>query len=85
MAIKYTVTINTTITTEKSQSELIAAIESAMNGVGTSILTQGININAWVDQVNSRTQVFNDDGTPYEEPQDEGLQAEVPQAVEKEA
>ena len=71
MATKYTIAINTTITTDKTRAEVIAAIDAALAGIGTSVLTQGININAWVDQINSRPQVFNDDGTPFEEPQTE--------------
>ena len=68
MANKFTVTINATITTEDEQDALYAKVLAAVKGVGTNCMVQQMNINQWVDQYNSKPQVFNEDGTPYVEP-----------------
>lgn len=67
MANKFTVTINATITTEDEASAMMDKVLAAIKSVGTNCLVQQFNSNQWVDQVNSKAQVFNADGTEYVE------------------
>lgn len=65
MASKYTISVSATVTTDVTQSDLVTAIREAFAAIGTSTIVQGVSINQWIDPVNSKAQVFNDDGTPY--------------------
>ncbi len=69
MANKYTVTIEGTITSDEEQDAVYAKILAAVKTVGSNCLVQHITMNQWVDQYNSKAQVFNEDGTPYIAPE----------------
>lgn len=71
MANKYTVTINATITSGDEQDAVYAKALAAIKAVGSNCLVQQMNLNQWVDQYNSKAQVFNEDGTPYVAPSTE--------------
>lgn len=75
MANKYTVTINATITSEDEQDAVYTKVLTAVKAVGSNCLVQQMNMNQWVDQYQSKPQVFNADGTPYIDPTSETSQA----------
>ena len=64
MANKFTITINATITTDKEAAGLLADVYATVGTLGTNCIIQQVNSNQWVDQTNSKAQVFNADGTP---------------------
>lgn len=67
MANKFTITVNATVTSQEEQDKVYSQVYAAMQAIGTKTLINQMNINQWVDDVNSKPQVFNDDGTPYVE------------------
>ncbi len=77
MAYKYTISLNATVTTTKSYSQLIQAMGEVVATLGTSTLLNNVQANQWVDQMTMQPQIFNDDGTPYVEP------AEVTEVTEE--
>ena len=68
MAYKYTISLNATVTTTKSYSQLIQAMGDVVATLGTSTLLNNVQANQWVDQMTMQPQIFNDDGTPYVAP-----------------
>lgn len=65
MANKYTITVNVTVTSQEEQDKIYSKIYTTLQTIGSKTLINQVNINQWVDAVNSKPQVFNDDGTPY--------------------
>lgn len=78
MAYKYTISLNATVTTTKSYSQLIQAMGEVVATLGTSTLLNNVQANQWVDQMTMQPQIFNDDGTVYVEPAEIVEVTEVP-------
>ena len=77
MAYKYTISLNATVTTTKSYSQLIQAMGEVVATLGTSTLLNNVQANQWVDQMTMQPQIFNNDGTQHVEP------AEVTEVTEE--
>lgn len=77
MAYKYTISLNATVTTTKSYSQLIQAMGEVVATLGTSTLLNNVQANQWVDQMTMQPQIFNNDGMPHVEP------AEVTEVTEE--
>lgn len=62
---KFTITIGATVTTQAGYASLVAAMDEAARGLGSSVVVTLCSASEWVDQSTMQPQEFNPDGTPY--------------------